>query len=59
MHFVLVRHNKEMFVSGYPTDPNFDIPTLIFFLDKRIFPTSVLDETYDNNETQHYCILCT
>ena len=54
-----LRRNKKCFVSGYPTDPNFYMPTLIFFLDKRIIPTSVMDKTYDNNKTQHYCILCT
>ena len=35
---------KKMFVSGYPTDPNFYMPTLIFFLDKHIFSTSVMDK---------------
>ena len=48
-----------MVVSGYPTDPNFYMPTLIYFSEQAYFSTSVMDKKCDNNETQHYCILCT
>ena len=35
-----VRCNKKNFVSGYPTVPNFYMPTLIFFSGQAYFSTS-------------------